>query len=316
MEIWKNIITRLKDNKKAILLLVASHNGSSPGKQGFKMIVSEDNYLFGSIGGGRTEFTLVEKAKEYLKDNNKIEPFLVSQIHRNNDKDSSGMICAGEQNVVFYPLNEHNIVAIQSIIDSEKSVLTITPNKFEVDNNHELKDDFLFTKESKSNWEFKENSNRNYLLYIIGAGHVGLATAKLFETLDFDITLLDNRESHVLDAQPDGFNKKLIDYNNVAQSIPEGNKSYVIIMTHGHKVDMLVFKKLIKRNYKYLGLLGSKSKVATLFKALKSEGTSQGDLDKIDAPIGLKINSKTPAEIAVSIAAKIISVKNGIKPKT
>ena len=107
-----------------MLLFVASHKGSSPGKQGFKMMVSEDGFLFGSVGGGRTEFTLVEMAKELMLKDSLIEPYLLNQVHRPDEKDSSGMICAGEQLVVLYPLKADNIPMIKNVIDEKKGVLT------------------------------------------------------------------------------------------------------------------------------------------------------------------------------------------------
>ena len=104
--------------------------------------------------------------------------------------------------------------------------------------------------------------------------------------------------------------KYLIDYNDITDFIDEGNNSFIVILTHGHKVDKLVLGKLLSIDYRYIGLLGSKSKVRKMFNSFINEGFDKTELMKIDAPIGLEIGSKTPAEIAVSIAAKIILLKN------
>ena len=112
-----------------MLLFVASHKGSSPGKQGFKMMVADDGFLFGSIGGGLTEFNMVEKAKDLLQ-KNAAKPLLIKQVHRTNETNSSGMICAGEQLVVLYPMNPSFITTLDIIIAEKKGILTITQNSF------------------------------------------------------------------------------------------------------------------------------------------------------------------------------------------
>ena len=92
--------------------------------------------------------------------------------------------------------------------------------------------------------------------------------------------------------------------------MPEGDNVYVVIMTFAHKDDRRVLKRLLNKKIKYLGMMGSEEKVASIFSKLKEKGISQKELDWVDSPIGLPISSQTPDEIAISIAAKIISVKN------
>lgn len=309
MEIWKQILTKLKENKKVILLLVVSHNGSSPGKEGFKMMVSDDDYLFGSIGGGRTEYNLVEAAKELVKKDG-TNPFFQNQIHRDEESDSSGMICAGEQLVLFYPIQKEHISVIKDLIDKDNGVLTISNSSFSLSQDTIANKDYSFVKEL-SNWEYKEKVNRNSYVYLIGGGHVGLAVAKLFETLDFEVTMFDDRKNlNTFEENTFSAYKKIIDYENIADYIIEGDNSYIVILTHGHETDRLLFSKLLGRNYKYIGLLGSKAKIRAMFNMMIEEGFDKDKLEQADAPIGLPINSKSPAEIAVSIAAKIIAVRN------
>ena len=106
---------------------------------------------------------------------------------------------------------------------------------------------------------------------------------------------------------------KTNDYKKIVDLVPVGPNSYVVIMTFGHKSDETVLRQLLDKNVKYLGMMGSKRKVQAIFSSLLLAGASEIQLDKVDAPIGLSIGSQTPAEIAVSIAAKIIQVKNAKK---
>jgi xanthine dehydrogenase accessory factor len=82
-------------------------------------------------------------------------------------------------------------------------------------------------------------------------------------------------------------------------------------MTVGYKSDEIVMRKLIERDFKYFGVLGSRAKMATLLRQLKNEGFAAEKLNRIRTPVGIEINSRTSEEIAVSIAAEIIQVKNG-----
>jgi xanthine dehydrogenase accessory factor len=81
-------------------------------------------------------------------------------------------------------------------------------------------------------------------------------------------------------------------------------------MTLGYKTDEIVIRALLDKTFKFFGVLGSKAKMKTLLTSLAKEGVSKEKLDRIHTPVGLPINSHTPEEIAVSIAAEIIGVKN------
>ncbi len=304
------MLKKLQENQEVILLLVVSHHGSSPGKQGFKMMVSADDYLYGSIGGGRTEFSLAETAKELLK-KEIITAFFQNQIHRDDETDSSGMICAGEQLVLFYPMDKSHIPTIKTIIKEDKGILTITESTFELAIEANQKNDFSFIKVATNSWEYKEKVNRKSYIYLVGGGHVGLATAKLFEMLDFEVTMFDDRKNlNTFEENNFSAHKKIIDYKDIADHIRTGENTYIVILTHGYHADRLIFSKLLPHDYKYIGLLGSRSKISAMFKTMAADGCDKEQLLKADAPIGIDINSKTPAEIAVSIAAKIIKIRN------
>ena len=106
--------------------------------------------------------------------------------------------------------------------------------------------------------------------------------------------------------------KKIINYNNIDENIKEGKNIFVVIMTFSHAFDKLILGKLANKNFAYLGLMGSTKKIEGINKKLIDEGISSDKLNKVYSPIGIKISSKTPAEIAISIAAEIIKVKNAV----
>ena len=134
-----------------------------------------------------------------------------------------------------------------------------------------------------------------------------------FRVLNFKVVVFDNRDGlSTFDNNHHAHRKEIIDFKKAADFVLTGENSYAIIMTVGHKSDELVLEKLVHKNLKYLGMIGSKTKVKNIYESLKAKGVSEKELAKVDSPIGLSINSKTTPEIAISIAAKITQVKNSI----
>lgn len=315
MKLWKFIHTKLQQNKHVYLLVVIQHKGSSPGRQGFKMAVADDGDICGSIGGGVMEYKLVERCKKLLKGKDYIS-FIKHQVHKGNIiDDSSGMICSGEQTVIFYPLNNSYLSTIEKILTTlntpKKGILFITPSHFSFSMDTSMETTFTYSYISETHWSYKELINKKNTIYIVGGGHVGLATSTVLKQLDFYVVVFDSRANLNTFEENNTADKKLIvDYNDIASYIPEGNSSYVAIMTNKYTDDKLVLGKLLQRNYNYLGVLGSEAKLNLLFETLLKEGFSKQVLDSVYAPIGLHIHSQTPLEIAISIGAEIVSIKN------
>lgn len=313
MNFWQFIHSKISQKKIIYLLTVIQHKGSSPGRQGFKMVVTQDE-IFGSIGGGVMEFSLVELCKELLQ-KEKPTTFIKHQIHKGTIVDGSGMICSGEQTIVFHPLDASHISLVSDIIDTFKQhksgLLSLTPKSIEFSSQKNNATQYKYTHESESIWSYDEQLNQKNILYIVGGGHVGLATTKLFSELGFYTIVFDNRP-HLNTFEDNSYanKKEIIDYSDVAEHIPENNSSYIAIMTNKYTDDKLALSKLINRNYKFIGVLGSTAKLDLMFEVLQKEGFTKSQLDKVYAPIGKKIYSQTPLEIAVSIASQIIEIKN------
>lgn len=316
MKFWKQLLIKLQEKKKLYLLTVVQNSGSSPGRKGFKMLVVEDGFIFGSIGGGVMEFSLVEEVRQLLKQTD--QPiFLKRQIHKGKIKDGSGMICSGEQTVVFHPLNSKHVLLIENLVSSltnnKKGILSMSFNTiaFELG---EINSKYQFEMESPKKWSFKEQLGSVLTLYIVGGGHVGLAVSKLFCMLGFYVVVFDNRDSlNTFTGNEFADEKHVINYSEISTHIVQGNDSYVAVMTNTFKEDKLVLSKLIKNEYKFLGVLGSKAKLKTIFKVLEEkDGFAKAEISKIKGPIGLAISSQTPEEIAVSIAAQVIAIKNKV----
>lgn len=146
-------------------------------------------------------------------------------------------------------------------------------------------------------------------LYIIGAGHCGKALGKLAKLCGFYVHLVDQRpESIEGDLSEYGHSGTLNDYSSIADVVDFGPHSWIVIMTHGHLHDLQVLEQCLRKPVRYLGMIGSQTKVRESFAALQMQGFTATELSQVHAPIGLKIGSQSPFEIAVSIMAELIQI--------
>lgn len=315
MDIWSFILEHIQNKKNIILITVAECKESSPGKVGFKMAVSSDGLIAGSIGGGVMEYNMVELARKKLVENcNK--PFIKRQIHDSEAEfDKSGMICSGEQTQIFTPLSfsDINIISnLKDILDKGfNGCLTLSPNQLSFSKEVSIENQFSCTISSSEDWQYSERLGFKDTFYIFGAGHISVPLSQILRMLDFRVVVYDNRrELSTLTSNSYANQKEVVDYHNIEHLVPDGPNNYVAIMSFGHKFDQVILKQLLPKKLKYLGMIGSKSKVQCIYDNLREFGFNDNDFARVDSPIGISIKSQTPIEIAISITAKVIQVRN------
>ena len=147
---------------------------------------------------------------------------------------------------------------------------------------------------------------------IFGGGHVGRALVPALAAIDFDVVVVDDRpEVARAENFPAASSVILGDFKDIPASVTVGNRDYVVVMTHGHAADEDVVAQVVEAHPLYLGCMGSRNKRRVFEGVLTSRGVSADEIAAVDLPIGLPIGAVTPAEIAVSIAAKMIEVRSG-----
>ena len=148
-------------------------------------------------------------------------------------------------------------------------------------------------------------------IIICGAGHVSMPIIKIAKNLGFHVTVIDDREIFAQNAVNAGADVVMCEnFNSALSKIPGGLNSYFVIVTRGHSYDSECLKSILKKKYAYVGMMGSGRRVKIVKSSLLAEGYDYESVMKIHAPIGLEINAETPEEIAISIMAEIIQVKN------
>jgi len=154
-------------------------------------------------------------------------------------------------------------------------------------------------------------------LYVIGAGHVGFHLARAAEDAGFRVHVVDDREKFANRERFPGAHEIIVsplaEWLHTAD-IP--SSAFVAVVTRGHQHDLEGMRALAARDLRYLGLIGSRAKVARIFDALAAEGMPGECLARVRAPIGLDIGAVTPAEIAISILAEMIAVRRGITDRS
>jgi xanthine dehydrogenase accessory factor len=149
-------------------------------------------------------------------------------------------------------------------------------------------------------------------LYVIGAGHVGFHLARLAHEVGFRVHVVDDREKFAsAERFPDASEVIVEDIPTWLNRTPLPPHAYVVIVTRGHTNDLDALRALAPRDLRYLGLIGSRAKVARIYDQLQLEAMPTEFLSRVHAPIGLDIGAVTPQEIAVSILAELIAVKHG-----
>jgi xanthine dehydrogenase accessory factor len=149
-------------------------------------------------------------------------------------------------------------------------------------------------------------------VYVIGAGHVGYYLARFAHDAGFLVHVVDDREAFANRERFPTATEVIVDDVPAwltAAALPAS--SYVVIVTRGHRHDLDAMRAVVGRDLRYVGLIGSRAKVARVYEALVEEGVDPARFAGIHAPIGLDLGAVTPQEIAVSILAELIAVRRG-----
>ena len=254
-EVFTAVADALERGEPVALVTIVSTIGSTPQRNGAKMLVFADGRIVGTIGGGCYENDAFWKAREAIANR---RPQLVHYELSDDLAEESGLICGGQMDVYIEPIEP-------------------SPE-----------------------------------LYIVGAGHVGFHLARLAQEVGFHVHVVDDREKFANRERFPGATEVVAE--NISAwlertAIPP--HASVVVVTRGHTNDIEAVRALAPRRLRYLGLIGSRAKMARIYEALQADGMPPDMLRQVHAPIGLDIGAVTPQEIAVSILAELIAVKHG-----
>jgi xanthine dehydrogenase accessory factor len=151
-------------------------------------------------------------------------------------------------------------------------------------------------------------------LYIFGAGHVATSLYRVARIVGFDVTIVDDRENYAnRERFPEAQQVLAEDFDAAMAQLAPSESSYIVIATRGHRDDMRVLRWAVQTPARYVGMIGSKRKTATIFKELQAEGVGATLFERVHAPVGLDIGALTPEEIAIAIMAELIAKRRNVE---
>jgi xanthine dehydrogenase accessory factor len=296
LKLIEQILLRVERGEAVALCAVVRTSGSTPQSKGAAMLVVGDGKTLGTLGGGCVEADVRRRALELIQSGqSRLTTFKLDHDYGWDD----GLICGGLMDVAIGVINAQDQLAPLRAVQSE-----LTAGR-----NAEL--ELIVSDEEDQAKSFHVSIAPTPTLLIAGAGHVAWALARLGQELDFHLTIIDDRPDYASPARFPGVDCIVGDIEAELSRFPITEQTYVVIVTRGHKRDGQALAAVINKPARYIGLIGSKRKIHTILSDLHAHGVSLERLAAVHAPIGLEIGAVSPAEIALSIAAELVSIRRG-----
>ena len=332
---------RLAAGKSAALAVILEARGSAPQEAGASAIFSSRGLVFGTVGGGILEAVVEKKAKQALRSK---QPTVFDYSLEEDVSVGEGALCGGEVKVLIDPALERHLKILMNMRKSQEArrpgllltyleetkdgQLTVHRQWLEKTASARLRrtgylvrfgDDIRAAFQDgrvrfipyRAGGLFVEPHAPLPRLIIAGAGHIGQAVSRLGRMLDFEVTVIDDRQEYANRKRFPEADKIVVgDISRAVRETSLGVDAFLVIVTRGHARDANALRAAIKRPAAYLGLIGSRRKVRLMRRHfLESGWATPAQWARVHTPIGLPIGSRTVAEIAVSIAAELVKIR-------
>jgi xanthine dehydrogenase accessory factor len=340
-EVFAAAAALLAQGEDLVLVRVISVKGSSPRESGASMIVRHNGEIAGTIGGGLIEASAMQKAPDIFRTHGHAS---LAFDMTGSDLTTSAMVCGGrlEALIEYLPASKEIVDLFSSIQACRRQnqrgyLATRLPESDEgtgllqhylvapgttcatgsdgsaalverlKDAVHEVNESTQVEIGGRRFWvDVIRNSG---VVYIFGAGHISREVNDLAQRVGFSTVVLDDRQEFA-NRQRFSAPAELVlleSFDDCLKGLSLNGDSYVVIVTRGHVYDKTVLAQSLRTGARYIGMIGSARKKETIYKALLAEGFTQEDLKRVHCPIGLKMETETPAEIAVSIVGELIN---------
>ncbi|MEJ2153743.1 MAG: XdhC family protein [Desulfobacteraceae bacterium] len=331
-----------------VLATIIRQQGSAPRTSGTRMLITPDQQIFGTIGGGLLEGRAMQAA---AKMDARAPVQIMTFDLTNHDAAKMEMICGGRVQVLldYIPATDENRALFNSWREAlsmgrrammvsyvpgdgshiERIAHAVVSDGIAIENDLDLpvrlrkqlapvlsSTAHVQVLRGEEGLVVVDPGNISPTLYIFGAGHVARPTAHLAAMTGFAVVVLDDRGEF---ADPVRFPEAeavhvISGFDKAFENLAVDKDSYIIIITRGHLHDKVVLAQALKTPAAYIGMIGSRRKRDTIYKSLLTEGYTEADIARVHSPIGLTIGADTPEEIGVSIAAELIAVRACVKP--
>lgn len=340
----KLISDQLENGHQVVLVSIINMEGSTPRESGSKMVIGYDGKPYGTVGGSLLEAKAISEARNCLVSQ---RPLLLDFDLTGQSTSADGMICGGKARLLldYIPPSVSNAAVFHqvyaNIVEGKHFYFLTCFNQ--INGNIRVDGHALFMSDGTVHGDSKlggddistvkdelhnisstavldlgtrslviDPVSRVKTLYCFGAGHVAVPTAHIAAMVGFRVVVLDDRDEFANSQRfPDASSVMVIDDFSLAlDKIVIDEDSFIVIVTRGHKYDRIVLEQVIRTKAGYIGMISSRSKRNAIYNTLIDEGiATASELEKVHSPIGLPIGGQNPEEIAVSIVAELISVR-------
>ena len=336
-EIFQKAASILRAGENIALVTVISTTGSTPGKVGYKMLVSaRSGENAGTVGGGMVEAEMIEAARSML-------PTAGSRVVRINigvTPDDEKGICGGSMEFLIESFDAASAALFEEIggaigraeVGAVISVIEQAgpPRKIFLKNIDEavaadggLTPEVVSAVRDMAAGElqarkvscrgievFIETVGRRPAVIIFGAGHLSFYIARFAKLVNFAVKVCDDREEFAKKERfPDANEIIVANFENIFERVRIDGNSYLVIVTRGHKYDEVVLEKALRTEAKYIGMIGSRRKVITILQRLQEKGFLREALSRVYSPMGISIGAVTPEEIALSTVCELVKIR-------
>jgi xanthine dehydrogenase accessory factor len=346
-DVFEEALKLMAAGEKAALSTIVSSKGSLPMSKKAKMLVTSDGQIIGTVGGGCLEADVWDEARDVMDAGEaSLQKFVLTEEHAGEsglncggnveifteplvadaeelfteiarirrDRESAVLatrVSSGEASASKMLIREDG-TTLGSLADpeAEASIHSTLAEQGKIP--EDLLEVIEIGEDLSGNPQrvFLESIVPEPTLYLFGGGHVSFAIARVAATVGFRIVVVDDRPMFANKERfPMADETQTLDLDTALDSLPIDDLSYLCAVTRGHQFDKPIVRQAVQTDAAYIGMLGSRRKVALMWKEFLAEGISQEQLDRVHAPIGLDIGSDNPEEIAVSVVSELISCR-------
>ncbi|MGE3538113.1 MAG: XdhC family protein [Candidatus Tectimicrobiota bacterium] len=343
-EVFTTAIDLLDKHEKAAISTIISSKGSLPMSEKSKMLVTPEGKIIGTVGGGCLEADVWTEARRVMEEGkSSIQQFILTEKYAGESGLNCGGIVEilteplpehGQdlfRTIITLKDTGHRGALVTVLTDhprypeGQRKLLVCDDGQtvgsfgdaaleaFVVEKGEQILQGESFAIETYTTADgaelklFLEPILPTPTVYVFGGGHVSFFVVRAAKLAGFKVKVVDDRPAFANKERfPEADAAIVMEFDQVKETFDFGQDDYVVLVTRGHQHDQQILEQIYDCQARYLGMIGSKSKIAKMWKRLEARGIGQQYLDRIHAPIGLNIGADSPEEIAISIVAELI----------